>query len=98
MFTTGLLDEVQALLNQGYGGNLPTMSAIGYREVVAILHGEMSEAEAKVSMRRQTRSFVRRQANWFKSDDPSITWFDAGKAQVADDVEAHIRAWQTIAS
>jgi tRNA dimethylallyltransferase len=30
-------------------------------------------------MRRLTRVFVRRQANWFKNDDPQIHWFEAGK-------------------
>jgi tRNA A37 N6-isopentenylltransferase MiaA len=33
-------------------------------------------------MKRITRRFVRRQANWFKLDDPGIQWFEAGSATV----------------
>ena len=66
MFAAGFLDEVQSLLDKGYSPNLPTMSAIGYREAVAVLAGTLSEENAKVEMRRLTRAFVRRQANWFK--------------------------------
>jgi tRNA dimethylallyltransferase len=93
MFTSGLLEEVQTLLEKGYSSDLPTLSAIGYREAAAVLRGEMSEAEAKASMRRLTRAFVRRQANWFKADDPSITWIEVGDRGVTEWVQAIIQAW-----
>jgi len=92
MFATGFLEEVRKLLEQGYSPNLPTMSAIGYREAVMVLRGEMSEEEAKQHMRRLTRIFVRRQANWFKESDPSITWFEAGAKMVAEAIETYLRA------
>lgn len=78
MFEQGLLLEVKALLVKGYSPDLPTMSAIGYRESVKILEGNLTEEEAKIQMRKSTRVFVRRQANWFKEDDINIKWFDAG--------------------
>ncbi len=93
MFAAGLLDEVRRLLAKGYSPDLPTMSAIGYREGVAVLRGEMSIEEAKAQMRRRTRAFVRRQANWFKEDDPAILWFDAGQENVIERIEARIREW-----
>jgi tRNA dimethylallyltransferase len=86
MFSAGLLDEVQHLLDTGCSPDLPTMSAIGYRECVRVLAGRMDLEEAKVEMRRMTRIFVRRQANWFKQEDPAIRWFDAGKADL-DEIE-----------
>jgi tRNA dimethylallyltransferase len=76
MFANGLLNEVRGLLNLGYSPELPVMSAIGYREAIAVVQGKMSEDEAKLLMKRITRIFVRRQANWFKEDDPQIKWFD----------------------
>ncbi len=76
MFAQGLLAEVQGLLNQGYGPDLPSMSAIGYRETAAVLENKMSLDEAITQMKRLTRVFVRRQANWFKLDDPRIQWFE----------------------
>jgi tRNA dimethylallyltransferase len=73
-----LLLEVKALLAKGYSSELPTMSAIGYRESLKILKGQLTEEEAKIQMRKSTRIFVRRQANWFKENDFEIKWFDAG--------------------
>ena len=75
MFSAGLLDEVQRLLDKGYQPELPSMSGIGYRECVSVLRGEINEEQAKFLMRRATRVFVRRQANWFKTGDESIHWF-----------------------
>ncbi len=92
MFNAGLLDEVRSLLERGYSRDLPTMSAIGYRECIAVLHGEITVEEAKVRMRRSTRVFVRRQANWFKEDDKNIQWFDAGEEKL-DEIESEIRAF-----
>jgi tRNA dimethylallyltransferase len=80
MFAAGLLIEVQHLLDSGCSPDLPSMSAIGYRECVQVLDGRMVVEQAKAEMRRLTRIFVRRQANWFKMDDPSILWFEAGKS------------------
>lgn len=75
MLAAGLLDEVRNLLERGYGRDLPAMSAIGYREIAAHLAGEISLEEAITQMKRLTRQFVRRQANWFNPADPQIHWF-----------------------
>jgi len=75
MFASGFLDEVKSLLQKGSPPSLPSMSAIGYREVVRVAKGEWTVDQAKVEMRRMTRVFVRRQANWFKESDPQIRWF-----------------------
>lgn len=95
MFAAGLLDEARGLLEQGYSPSLPSFSAIGYRQAAAVVLGQMSVAEAKSEIRRLTRVFVRRQANWFKEDDPTIAWFEAGAEGVTEEVEARIRAWLT---
>lgn len=76
MFKNGLLGEVEKLLEKGYAPDLPSMSAIGYREAVAVVQGKMSLDEAIMQMKRITRVFVRRQGNWFKEDDAQIKWFE----------------------
>jgi tRNA dimethylallyltransferase len=83
MLAGGLVEEVQGLLAQGYKADLPAFSAIGYREVLAYLQGSIDLEEAERQMRRNTRIFVRRQANWFKSNDPQIHWFDVGENTVS---------------
>ena len=90
MFASGFLDEVQGLLEKGYSLTLPTMSAIGYREGIRVIKGELTEEQAKAEMRRITRIFVRRQANWFKQSDPSIKWFRVEEG-VVEEIEAYIR-------
>jgi tRNA dimethylallyltransferase len=86
MFAAGFLDEVKNLLAKGYSPDLPTMSAIGYRECVRVIAGELNEEQAKVEIRRATRIFVRRQGNWFKESDPQIKWF-----RVSDDTTKDIQ-------
>lgn len=76
MFAKGFLTEVQALLDQGYAPDLPAFSAIGYSEVIDYLQGKASLEETRLLIKRRTRLFVRRQANWFKMDDPNIHWFE----------------------
>ncbi len=70
MMENDLVDEVKSLLNMGYSQNHPAMSAIGYREVIQHLLGDISFEEAVALIKRNTRTFVRRQANWFKKMIP----------------------------
>lgn len=90
MFANGFLEEVKALLAKGYSPALPTMSAIGYRECVQVIEGRITLEEAKQRIRRATRVFVRRQANWFKESDPEIAWFRM-EAGVVDSMEEFLR-------
>ena len=55
--------------------------------MIAYLKGQMSMEEAVILMKRMTRQFVRRQANWFKEDDPAIRWFDAGRTSPEEIIE-----------
>src|SRR5271157_1761476 len=91
MFENGLLDEVKSLLAKGYSSDLPTMSAIGYRECISVIESKLSVEQAQVEMRRATRIFVRRQSNWFKESDPNIHWFYAGEENVLDTIMVTIR-------
>jgi tRNA dimethylallyltransferase len=89
MFANGFLDEVKGLLAKGYSPSLPTMSAIGYRECIRVIQGQLTEEQAKAEIRRATRVFVRRQANWFKETDPEIKWFEMEEG-VMDQIESFI--------
>ncbi len=90
MFANGFLDQVKGLLAQGYSPSLPTMSAIGYRECIRVINGELNEEQAKADIRRATRVFVRRQANWFKESDPNIKWFKVEEG-VIQEIEVHLQ-------
>ncbi len=77
MIGKGLVAEVQHLLELGFGPSLDSMRVIGYNEIVSHLRGEICLDEAIALIKRNTRSFVRRQANWFKPTDPKIYWLNA---------------------
>ncbi len=95
MFANGFIDEVNGLLEKGYPPTLPSMSAIGYRECIRVVTGELTVEQAKVEIRRATRVFVRKQANWFKKSDPQIKWFNA-QSGIQSEIESYIQ--QKIAS
>jgi tRNA dimethylallyltransferase len=92
MITAGLVEEVKGLLERGYSPDLPSLSAIGYREIVSYLQNKITLEEAILLIKRSTRQFVRRQANWFKLEDPTIHWYTAGSG-VVDQIEAFILSW-----
>ncbi|WP_299027916.1 tRNA (adenosine(37)-N6)-dimethylallyltransferase MiaA [uncultured Thermanaerothrix sp.] len=96
MLNQGLVGEVQALLAKGYSPDLPPLTAIGYREIIQYLEGKISLDEAVTLIKRRTRDFVRRQATWFREDDPRIHWLEVDEwtvkrvlALIEDE-----RAWQ----
>ena len=92
MFSEGWLEETRLLLAMGYTPDLPALSAIGYQQIIAYLQGALSLEAADELIRRQTRVFVRRQANWFKLEDPAIHWFQPGP-HLLDAVEKEVRLW-----
>ncbi len=92
MLAAGLVAEVHDLLAAGYDPKASALTAIGYREIAAYLLQQMTLEEAIRQMRQKTRVFVRRQANWFKENDPQIHWFQAGP-QALPAAESLARQW-----
>jgi len=76
MLAAGLIEEVKALVERGYGLDLPAMSGLGYRQIGLYLQGQVSLEEAVRLIKRETRRFVRHQYSWFRLTDPRIRWFD----------------------
>jgi tRNA dimethylallyltransferase len=79
LFERGLEREVRGLLARGFGPELKSMHAIGYRHMVDYLEGRCSLEECKASLARDTRRYAKRQYTWFNRDQ-SIYWFDRDDA------------------
>ena len=77
MMAHGWLDEVRRLRGMGYGPNLPSQAAIGYKELHQFLDGAISLADAVERTQTATRQFAKRQRTWFGTDE-EIHWFFAG--------------------
>ncbi|MDX2969947.1 tRNA (adenosine(37)-N6)-dimethylallyltransferase MiaA [Kribbella solani] len=73
MFGAGFVAEVRGLLNKGLIEGKTANRALGYSQVIALLNGELDEAQARERTAQATRRFARRQDSWFRKDD-RISW------------------------
>lgn len=89
MIEKGLLREVERL-KKTYKLALTPCQAIGYKELLAYLNGEMTLANAVDLIKKRTRHFAKRQMSWFKSDS-RIKWFDLSE-QTLEQVEKAVLA------
>lgn len=76
MVESGLVDEVQGLLDAGFERACTARDAIGYKEIVAALRGECSMEEAIDAIKLATRRYAKRQRTWWRRD-ARIHWIDA---------------------
>ncbi len=83
MFDEGFTEEVKRLLDEGYGDDSKAFDALGYRYVLSVLRGELSQPEAIELTCRDTRRYAKRQMTWFRKE-PEIRWIDSpGESQQA---------------
>ncbi len=73
MFRKGIIEEVRKLLALGYPETCPPFEAIGYREVLAFVKGEISLDEARRLVKKNTKEYARRQLMWLRKE-PGIIW------------------------
>ncbi len=83
MWAGGLVAEVRRLVDEGLREGLTASRALGYRQVLAFLDGELTEDEARTRTVTATRKFARRQDGWFRKD-ARITWLAHDRADLAD--------------
>ena len=73
MWAAGLVEEVRRLERAGLRDGLTASRALGYRQVLQHLDGELDEDAAREATVVATRRFARRQDSWFRKDE-RITW------------------------
>jgi tRNA dimethylallyltransferase len=73
MWQRELVEEVRGLVGQGLRDGVTARRALGYKQVLAMLDGELSQDEARARTVQATKRFVRRQRSWFRPD-PRIEW------------------------
>ena len=76
MVKKGLFEEVEALLAAGLSPDCTAMQAIGYKEAVLALRGEMTREQAASLIALNSRRYAKRQLTWFKrwEDCLRIQW------------------------
>ncbi len=73
MLQKGLLEETKFVLSQNYCKN--AMSAIGYKELVPYLKGEVTFEQAVDKLKMETRRYAKRQLTWFRKIS-NINWIN----------------------
>jgi tRNA dimethylallyltransferase len=74
MLKRGWMEEVQSLLERGLAENAKPFHFIGYRELRAVLRGELSLEVARAAIQQTTRRYAKRQLTWFRKET-GVQWF-----------------------
>jgi tRNA dimethylallyltransferase len=83
MLAAGLVNEVRGLLDAGLRDNPSAAGAIGYREVIALLEGRLTENELAGAIVKNTRGLVKKQRTWFRTQLPPHAVVEAANAAPA---------------
>ena len=68
MMEAGLVDEVCGLVDAGARDALTSRQAIGYKEIIQALDGEISMDEAVALIKQRSRRYAKRQLSWCRRD------------------------------
>ena len=91
MVQAGLVDEVRGLLAEP-GGLSPTAAqALGYKEMIEHVNGQVALDSAIADVVLRTQQFAVRQERWFRRD-PRIRWVDVSADPVAEVTPLVVRA------
>ena len=92
-FASGLLDEVRGLLEAGVPESSNAFKALGYREALMHLRGEIDRDRAIALTQQSTRRYAKRQWTWFRKEE-GVEWFtlDPARADRFDAPLAHAGA------
>ena len=87
MFNNGFVAEVEALVAKHGSLGRTAAQAVGYQEVLALLHAECSLNEAIEQVKIRTRRFARRQETWFRGFEECIWIPQVMPVEIGDTVE-----------
>lgn len=75
MINEGLVDEVKNIIST-FGTDSQAMQAIGYKEIVPYLDGEITLDEAVENIKKHTRNYAKRQMTFIRHQFPVIFYKD----------------------
>lgn len=93
MYATGLIEETRSLLSR-YPAAARPFEAIGYREAVRHIRGEMSLENAIAETTRRTRAYAKRQMTWLRGEQ-NVEWVDAStsRARLVQEIRNRLEHW-----
>ena len=81
MFDGGLVEETRVLLEK-YGPVARPLSALGYRQAVSFIRGEIDRKSAVQGAQQAHRNYAKRQITWFRRE-PDVFWLQGFGDDVA---------------
>jgi tRNA dimethylallyltransferase len=91
MFDAGLVEETVNLLEK-YGASVRPLTALGYKQAVSLIRGEIDRETAVHAAQQAHRNYAKRQMTWFRRE-PDVIWIPG----FGDDVRVQSEAIQKIA-
>jgi tRNA dimethylallyltransferase len=91
MFDGGLVEETRSLLEK-YGRAARPLSALGYKQAVALIRGEIDRTTAVQAAQQAHRNYAKRQMTWFRRE-PEVIWISG----FGDDARVQSEAIRKIA-
>ena len=82
MFDKGLIEEVKNL-KEKYVLSITAKAAIGYKEVLSYLDGELSLEDTKELIKKRSRNYAKRQVTFFKNQF-DLTMYPDGESLIKD--------------
>ncbi|MEO5377897.1 MAG: tRNA (adenosine(37)-N6)-dimethylallyltransferase MiaA [Magnetococcus sp. DMHC-6] len=87
MMALGLLEEVRTLAS--YQRNLPALKAVGYRQLLRHIDGELTLQQAIALGKQESRRYAKRQLTWFNRE-ANLFWFSPDEPEK---IIAHVSAF-----
>ena len=88
----GLLAEIRSLLDQGIPAKCTAMQAIGYKEFLQALSGEITVQEAAEEVKKASRHYAKRQLTWFRRNE-NIHWLRRAKGEGTAEILSRARQY-----
>ncbi len=103
MLAAGLRAEVEGVLARGVPPDAPGLDGVGYREMVAVIQGNLPEGAVREAIVLATRQYAKRQETWFRnqlsgvSHQPSAAVCRLDATSTPEELAAMIRdKWTTL--
>ncbi|HRE57874.1 MAG TPA: tRNA (adenosine(37)-N6)-dimethylallyltransferase MiaA [Candidatus Kapabacteria bacterium] len=73
MWDNGIFEETESVLNMGFTPDIQSLQTVGYKEVLKVLHGELTNKEGLEAMKQSTRRYAKRQLTWC-NNQTKVQW------------------------
>lgn len=89
MINSGLVEEINDLLDRSYSFDLRSFKAIGYREFGPYFSGDQDLKTTTDQIKKNTRNYAKRQLTWFRREERAV-WVDKDDFKSPNDLDEYI--------